>query len=969
MYRDFLAQACETSLPASCRAYLDTRHLPSELWQRAFLPPLNCLQQLIGRVKLSTFDGRKRNDSLGGDDVEISSLLEVYTDFLIFGYQFYADLLDERLLSRDWLPTWQIALGETALHRVTALEMRTQLSEAEPAVAHDITPDMTKASAEQEKGGHRNKATKGERKPKQKAGILRPPQQAKAPAKVDRSELEDIDSPAGNSIGIAALDDWVLHEEDIWRKIAREWFFRAVHAEPGNGRVHALLAQAWQRDAVLQRIYHLSRRSVGIHFRTFNDVTKRMSSLTVRTIYQGSENDLTALYVGSLRSGRPSSMDFVSLMLQAWSSSQEAKGGAASHGSLTQVFEELSKRVHAKPSPSGRAKSGILDLSESTWIMLAVTGIASLLQAGSTNSPLSSLLEKNATRRETLAGGKRESSKHTELVNGVKAISLQQDPDNGMRTEAGTDETHSAEAEAAVRVFCTLLGITIEIACKPLGQIDRPSPIWPYITLALTFLAHALAEARVRSSIEAHLPWSALLNFFAHMPAECAKAMPLLRNQRYPRGQPLPEDWCIRGSAWTEGGRRRLFSEGFWSSHVEQQAASLPASEADALDEHFEATSMPAHAGGPGPDTETGASSETAEKPDTEGVPRDDSRAEHLTQLRWNRIAWCAARMSKKVPGLRFDANSGKVRMTRAMRQRIGLAKGDDDDEPVTGSEEGELSESESDSADDATVVRNVDEGRTIPVADGASTSKQKTTALEEFPSLQQSKASLVSKPTAHARWENDTAVYAVPGYTSIILDAQLLLSRFPLVSSMLRSKRWIVVIPLAVITEVDRIAKAGTFGGDYQAASAVLAALEQFIKTSNSVLKIQTSRGNYLRDLSLRAEDLEYSNPNPASGASASAQHSHSKIPRGLDDVVVAAGKWQVDNWLDRRQLLLPGVLTPEERTKKLEGKWKEAKVLLVSDNKILRAQGRAKGLSVASFQELEKVIKADSQTDYPGT
>jgi len=663
-------------------------------------------------------------------------------------------------------------------------------------------------------------------------------------------------------------------------------------------------------------------------------------------------------------------MDFVSLMLQAWSSSQEAKGAAASDGSLTQLFEELSKRVHAKPSPSGRAKSGILDLSESTWIMLAVTGIASLLQAGSTNSPLSSLLEKRAMRRETLAGGKRESSKHTELVNGVKANSLQQAPDNGMRTEAGTDETHSAEAEAAVRVFCTLLGITIEIACKPLGQIDRPSPTWPYITLALTFLAHALTEARVLSYIEADLPWSALIDLFEHMPDECAKAMPALRSQRHPQGQPLPEDWCIRGSAWTEGGRRRLFNEGFWSTSAEQQAAGLPASEADALDEQFEATSMPAHAGGPGPGTGAAASSATAENPGSDGAAVDDSRVEYLTQLRWNRIAWCAARMCKKIPGLHFDANLGKVRMTIAMRQRIGLAKGDDDeDEPDIGSEEGELSESQSDSADEATFVRNVGEGRTIPVADGASTSKQKTIALEEFPSLQQSKASFVSKPTAHARWENDTAVYAVPGYTSIIFDAQLLLSRFPLVSSMLRSKRWIVVIPLAVITEVDRIAKAGTFGGDYQAASAVLAALEQFIKTSSSVLKIQTSRGNYLRDLSLRAEDLEYSNPNPASGTSASAQHSHSKIPRGLDDVVVAAGKWQVDNWLDRRQLLLPGVLSPEERTKKLEGKWKEAKVLLVSDNKILRAQGRAKGLSVASFQELEKVIKADSQTDYPGT
>ena len=301
--------------------------------------------------------------------------------------------------------------------------------------------------------------------------------------------------------------------------------------------------------------------------------------------------------------------------------------------------------------------------------------------------------------------------------------------------------------------------------------------------------------------------------------------------------------------------------------------------------------------------------------------------------------------------------------MSTAMRRRVGLsvANAQDDDDA-----ENDPFQSDSDVSEADEPAMMTGKG-TSQSQKGSTNSKSHQSATEDFPSLQQSRPkNAAAQSSSHTRLENDNAVYAVPGYTSIVFDAQLLLHGYQLVQSMLQSKRWIVVIPLAVITELDRLAKPGS-SEDPSKASTVLASLEQLVKTHNSVLKIQTSRGNYLRDLSLRAEDLEYANS--GSGTSNSAQHSHSKIPRGLDDVIVAAGKWQIDNWLDRRQLLLPGVLSAEERTKKLEGKWKDAKVLLVSDNKILRAQGRAKGLNVASYQELEKAIQADPPTNHADT
>lgn len=184
--------------------------------------------------------------------------LEVYTDFLIFGYHFYGDLLDEGSLPSDALPIWHEALGQIALHRVEVLELQKQ------CVSLNV-PGSGKRSTLEQDTAQRDPPLAGESggKPKAKAGILRPP----APARVARrtggrseQRADDAESPPGNSIGTAALDDWVLHEEDLWRKTAREWFFKAVHVEPGRGALHAFLSLTHTREESLHLEYHRCRR-------------------------------------------------------------------------------------------------------------------------------------------------------------------------------------------------------------------------------------------------------------------------------------------------------------------------------------------------------------------------------------------------------------------------------------------------------------------------------------------------------------------------------------------------------------------------------------------------------------------------------------------------------------------------------------------------------------------------------------
>lgn len=597
--------------------------------------------------------------------------------------------------------------------------------------------------------------------------------------------------------------------------------------------------------------------------------------------------------------------------------------------------------------------------SESAWTMLAVILITRSAVGLSEQSIVT------ATVNDT-----------PHLDEQLRELSLAGDAQN-----VGRPPASSTRAVDGMRAFADSFEKAISAVCR-----SSKAPAWPSVTISLLFVVHLASTTHSRVAWEAQLPWEALLKLFAAVPEDETRAISKHKAQRQCIGPPLPEDWCIRGSAWLGAGKSSLFPSAIWTqSQRARQGRELPCSEGDMLDEHYEASSMPSHAGGPGHGNVLSPTLPEGHKADKVlAAAFEDTDEQYLTRLRWRRVAWCAARLCKKVVGLKLDADSGTISMSRSLRRRMGLPVSDDVEAGAISEEESEVTQSDtgpSDLDEPSTIYTSAQQQQRRSA--GAADKEQ---PRDDFPSLQQASAgrsravsgedqlSVRLPAAAHARWDSDTAVYAVPGYTSIVVDAQMLVNGFKLVEAMVRSKRWIVIVPLAAVTELDRTSKTSTAAESAASASAVLQSLEQLVKTHSSVLKIQTSRGNYLRDLSLRAEDLEYSgsssntnnNNNSASPPSSSAQHSHARTPRGVDDVVVAAGRWQVEHWLDRRQLLLPGALSANEKSKKLDGKWKDAKVLLVSDNKILRAQGRTKGLSVASFRELEMVILADPHTLY---
>lgn len=89
------------------------------------------------------------------------------------------------------------------------------------------------------------------------------------------------------------------------------------------------------------------------------------------------------------------------------------------------------------------------------------------------------------------------------------------------------------------------------------------------------------------------------------------------------------------------------------------------------------------------------------------------------------------------------------------------------------------------------------------------------------------------------------------PGYTMLVVDATMLLRALPAVRYLIESTNWTLVVPLAVIEDLD---------GKRSDATCVeaLSFLEDALRTSSLHLKIQTSKGNYLPDLRFRSEDVE---------------------------------------------------------------------------------------------------------------
>jgi protein SMG6 len=128
------------------------------------------------------------------------------------------------------------------------------------------------------------------------------------------------------------------------------------------------------------------------------------------------------------------------------------------------------------------------------------------------------------------------------------------------------------------------------------------------------------------------------------------------------------------------------------------------------------------------------------------------------------------------------------------------------------------------------------------------------------------------------------------------------------MVTSLVESRRWTVVVPLPAIMELDGLASNPTALGE--AAKAAIEFVVSHVRSHFDTLKVQTSRGNYLYSLSVRTEQVDFDDPD--------------SWDRSMDDLILKAAIWQDDHWVDRSALL-----KVEQSSERLKG---AAKVVLLS-------------------------------------
>ncbi|KAF8120193.1 hypothetical protein EV363DRAFT_1408109 [Boletus edulis] len=107
--------------------------------------------------------------------------------------------------------------------------------------------------------------------------------------------------------------------------------------------------------------------------------------------------------------------------------------------------------------------------------------------------------------------------------------------------------------------------------------------------------------------------------------------------------------------------------------------------------------------------------------------------------------------------------------------------------------------------------------------------------------------SSSIHRSKRHPRRSTTPTLNVVPGYSILALDTNIILSSLSVVASIVESLRWTVIIPVPVIMELDGLCSNTSQLGE--------AAQEAIVYITS-----HTSKSNYLTTLSVRIEQVEFS-------------------------------------------------------------------------------------------------------------
>jgi len=535
----------------------------------------------------------------------------------------------------------------------------------------------------------------------------------------------------------------------------------------------------------------------------------------------------------------------------------------------------------------------------------------------------------------------------------------------------------------------------------------------PYITMLLTFLLTIFKQPNALIILERWVPWQALADLANGGPdagagngggsgpsiIPTANALAEIPS-KVTGGMPLPEDWCLRGMSWVS---RRVFERGFWKPKAGSDwlGSGLPIfeSEIDVLDHAKGVSSGLSQGDGVDSEAEVGDGPGASLRGNTKGalpvgsIPAAalagasapaPSIKDPLARLRWSRIGYAVGSLARTVPGLdaRQNRKTGKnsLVIVPPLASKIAAWKAEDealrsaeveqkvksqadDEEEADAWEEDSDSGQSSDDEDNETLSEAVRElkARRRQLKQALKDAKKDPSSLLRPPATRRTSKHVQRKAAAAGPTKPPVSLDALPGYTTLVLDTNLILLPVgDLLRTLVESKRWTVILPLAVITELDGLGKNRSQLG--QIARDALKYIEESLRSHSKWLKIQTSRGNYLYDLNIRFELFDFAGvhggKNVSDEASADPQQRKTMQARNLDEIILRAAIWQEEHSVNRVNVVLSDCDRAEREATLAKVTPKTAKVVLITLDRNLRIKARARGIKAASNVELLDVV-----------
>ncbi|TIB71831.1 hypothetical protein E3Q23_03635 [Wallemia mellicola] len=890
-YHNFLATSLAPHTPTSLHALPQKYNIPTRLWQNAF-------HGLLEKMRSSLNPNNPNNT------------LDHLSDFVYHAYAFYTNLLEEPVLS-PFKASWIEALGDLARYRMAVSSIESANSSNSPT---SLPTSFT----------------------------------TPAPASPNEARIDDSQNdrpPAAMevaSVGLPALraGGFDIEDRHLWRQVARDWYGQGLRDMPGTGRLQhhlgILCRNSQDSDESLRALYHLCKALTTSH--PYTTARETLLSLFDPELQNARklENRATELFTyahGILFTKIeldtfPQALDKLLKHLKAESGSLPdvvwIMMGVVNITSLLQYGQDdsiLKRTANTVDDAFKRQKqlhtsSSNHSLNSASAFNSPVPPVPALPQAimmhsnpktGSSQNLLSSS-PRSSHSFENLNRPGSSASTRSEGGDDDVVLSLNKEP-------AGEEyNTSKIVFEYAQELTFSIFNLLLN---NPTSELPG-SPLNPYITIVMTYLITILKQSTVLSLLEKKVPWIELSVFLSKLlPNKSTLDKGTKSNSNTPQGPqlsrlvsgaPLPEDWCLRGMEWVG---RRVYERGFWkartgtSTGASYSGAPPPVpgsqiqSEMDVLSNQQGLFNKTPNGSTPQDGLIESDDEDDLEK-DLSGLglsERDESAPTKsndldsplkLAQRRLARLAFSSAILTRLVQGfdLRYLDNENiqfvvrgeleeKIQTWRAEEAR----KQEDELRRLEG-----LYQNNTDSDIDSDDLSDVSSlSSAIDSDDDDDEIKQLKIRRKELKNLMREQ-----KKDEIARQQGHTTVVDTlqPGYTTLVFDTNVMLYSIEYVQTFIDSESWICVVPLAVITELDGLSKSDNALGN--AALIATSYLDVAVERSKS-LKIQTSKNNFLNDLTMRYEDY-------AVGGMEGFEER-----KTLDDVILDVAKWQNNNWVER--------------------------------------------------------------------